>query len=71
MSLIAMAYLTLMGFLSPRGGSAPDLALGLAHTATLPVILVLQSLWVLLFLFYGRSQVTASLVSFHVATERM
>lgn len=70
MSLIAMAYLTAMGFLLPNGAPRPDVALGLARTATLPVMLVLQSLWVLLFLFYGRSQVTASLVSFHVVTER-
>ncbi len=70
MSLIAMAYLAGAAFLLPSSGPAPDLTLGLSQVATLPVILVLQSLWVLLFLFYGRSQVTASVVSFHVVTER-
>ncbi len=70
MSLIAMAYLSAIAFLLPTGGPAPDMVLGLSQVATLPVILVLQSLWVLLFLFYGRSQVTASVVSFHVVAER-
>jgi hypothetical protein len=70
MSLIAMAYLSVAAFLFPNRGPAPDIAGGLAHTATAPVLLVLQALWVLLFLFYGRSQVTASVVSFHVVTER-
>jgi hypothetical protein len=70
MSLIAMAYLVVIAYLMPANGPAPDILAGLAQTATLPVILVLQSLWVLLFLFYGCSQVTASIVSFHVVTER-
>lgn len=71
MSIIAVVYLTAMAFLVPAGGPAPDLGLGLLRTATLPVILVLESLWVFLFLFYGRSQVTASVVSFHVVSERI
>jgi hypothetical protein len=71
MSIIAMAYLGVVAFLFPTTGPTPDLALGLSQLATLPVILILQSLWVLLFLFYGRSQVTASVVSFHLVTERI
>jgi hypothetical protein len=70
MSLVAMAYLAIIAFLMPAGGPAPDILAGLSQTAILPVVLVLQTLWVLLFLFYGRSQVTASIVSFHVVTER-
>lgn len=70
MSIIALVYLSATVFLMPAGGPAPDLVFGLAQTATLPVFLVLQTLWVLLFLFYGRSQVTASVLSFHVVTER-
>lgn len=70
MSLVALAYLSTTTFLMPSSGPAPDLALGLAELAKLPVFLVLQTLWVLLFLFYGRSQVTASVLSFHVVTER-
>ena len=70
MSLVALAYLSAAAFLLPASGPAPDLALGLSELLKLPVFLVLQSLWVLLFLFYGRSQVTASVLSFHVVTER-
>jgi hypothetical protein len=70
MSLIALFYLSGSAFLMPASGPTPDLLLALSQTATLPVFLILQSLWVLLFLFYGRSQVTASVLSFHVVAER-
>jgi hypothetical protein len=70
MSIIALVYLSTMLFLMPPGGPASDLLFGFSQTATLPVFLVSQTLWVLLFLFYGRSQVTASVLSFHVVTER-
>jgi hypothetical protein len=70
MSLIALVYLSVAAFLLPSSGPAPHLALGLAELANLPVFLALQILWVLLFLFYGRSQVTASVLSFHVVTEQ-
>ncbi len=70
MSLVAMAYLAVIALLLPAVGPAPDILAGLSQTTTRPVLLGLQILWVLLFLFYGRSQVTASVVSFHVVTER-
>ena len=70
MSFIALAYLATATLLMPASGPVPDLALGLSELAKLPVVLVLQILWVFLFLFYGRSQVTASVLSFHVVTER-
>jgi hypothetical protein len=70
MSLIAMLYLSVFSYLLPASGPAPDLVLALSQTATLPLFLFLQGLWLLLFLFYGRSQVTASVVSFHVVAER-
>jgi hypothetical protein len=70
MSIIAMIYLSVFTYLLPASGPAPDLWLALSQTATLPLILFLQGLWLLLFLFYGRSQVTASVVSFHVVAER-
>ena len=70
MSLIAMSYLVICAFLVPTTGPSPDLWIAFSQTATLPLFIFLQSLWVLLFLFYGRSQVTASVVSFHVVAER-
>jgi hypothetical protein len=70
MSLIAMAYLLSAAFILPKGGPAPDLEFGFLQVTTVPVILTLQSLWIFLFLFYGRSRVTASVLTFHVVTER-
>ncbi len=71
MALVAMAYLTLMITIIPGGGSLPNLEAGLATLASAGVIVMLQALWVGLFLFYGRSKVTDSVVSFHVVTERV
>lgn len=70
MSIIAMLYLTGSAILLPANAPAPDLILGLSQFTTAGVILLLQALWIFLFLFYGRSQVTASQVSFYVVTER-
>jgi hypothetical protein len=71
MALVAMAYLTLMITIIPGGGSLPNLEAGLATLASAGAIVTLQALWVGLFLFYGRSKVTESVVSFHVVRERV
>ena len=71
MALIAMAYLTLMFAVIPGGGSTSNLAEGLAQVVSAGVVVMLQALWVGLFLFYGRSRVTSSVVSFHVVADRV
>lgn len=71
MALIAMAYLTLMITALSCGGPMPNLEAGLATLASAGTIVMLQALWVGLFLFYGRSKVTDSVVSFHVVRERV
>ncbi len=71
MALIAMAYLTLMLSVIPSEGPIPNLAAGLAQVTSAGVIVLLQLLWVGLFLYYGRSRVTGSVVSFHVVAERV
>ena len=71
MALIAMAYLTLMLMVIPSDGPTPNLAAGLAQVTSAGVIVLLQVCWVGLFLFYGRSRVTGSVVSFHVVAERI
>jgi hypothetical protein len=43
----------------------------LAQVTSAGVIVILQVLWIGLFLFYGRSRVTGSVVSFHVLAERI
>lgn len=71
MAIVAVVYLTLMITLLPGGGPIPNLAIGLTQVISAGVIVALQVLWVGLFLFYGRSRVTGSVVSFHVMTERV
>jgi hypothetical protein len=55
----------------PTEGPKPNLAMGLAQVTSAEVIVLLQLCWVGLFLFYGRSRVTGSVVSFHVVAERV
>jgi len=71
MALIAMAYLAVMMTLLPGGGTVPNLEAGLAKLVSTGVIVMLQGMWVGLFLYYGRSRVTGSVVSFHVVVERV
>ena len=71
MALIAMAYASGAFLLLPGGGPLPNLAAGLVQVASASVIVPLQVLWAVLFLYYGRSRVTGSVVSFHVVTERL
>jgi hypothetical protein len=71
MALTAVAYLVLVLGLIPGEGRRPNLAVGLTQVASALVVLLLQVCWVLLFLYYGRSRVTASTVSFHVVQGRV
>lgn len=71
MALIAMAYLGIMLSIIPSEGPLPDVAAGLAQLTLASVIVLLQTCWLGLFLFYGRSRVTASTVSFHVLADRV
>lgn len=71
MALFAMVYLTVAISLLASDRRLPNLAEGLSQLTSAGVILMLQTLWIGLFLFYGRSRVTGSLVSFHVVTERI
>jgi hypothetical protein len=71
MSLMAMIYLVITLSLIPSEGPTPNLALGLAKATSTVVVVLLEACWVGLFLFYGRSRVTASTVSFHVVPERI
>ena len=71
MAAIAMAYTTIALVMLPSDGPTPNLAAGLAQVTSAGVIVTLQVLWVALFLYYGRSRVTDSVVSFHVVSERV
>jgi hypothetical protein len=71
MAFIAMAYLAAMLALLPSDGPTPNLPAGLTAVASPGAIVSLQVLWVFLFLYYGRSRVTSSVVSFHVVADRV
>jgi succinate dehydrogenase/fumarate reductase cytochrome b subunit len=71
MAFIAAAYLVLMLGLLPNERPLPSLLAGFTQAASTLVVILLQVCWVLLFLYYGRSRVTASTVSFHVVQGRI
>jgi hypothetical protein len=70
MSVIALAYLVLVTSLAPSEGTPPILGLAFSRVLSLPVVAGLQAFWIALFLYYGRSRVTASTVSFHVLADQ-
>jgi len=73
MSVFAAAYSTAFIALLPSAapGATPDLQAALAHVNTAATLPTLQIVWLALFLYYGRSRVTASLLSFHVVRENV
>ena len=72
MSIVAVAYLSSIILLMPAAQPLiPDLQAGFAQLFSAPVILLLQVLWIGLFLYYGRSRVTSSTLSFHVVPDRI
>ena len=51
--------------------ASPNLLAGVRSLTTFTSILILEVLWLGLFLYLGRSSVTAARVSFHVIRERV
>jgi len=72
MAIVSALYLGAFLLLVPAAGSVvPELSAGFAQVSTTPAVLALQVFWIALFLYYGRSRVTGSTLSFHVVTERI
>ncbi len=72
MAIFSAAYLGIFLLLTPSGATVnPDLAAGFARISSAAVVLLVQLFWICLFLYYGRSSVTASRVSFHVVADRI
>ena len=72
MAMISVVYLGGFVLFTPSGGTVtPDLGAGLTQVASAPAIVVLQLFWIALFLYYGRSRVTDSRLSFHAVAERI
>ena len=72
MAPAAVGYAVVAALLQPTATIAqPDLLRGLGHLWHPAVILGLQALWAAVFLYTGRSSVTAASLSFHVVRERI
>ena len=72
MAVFALIYLSaVLLLMPPTPRAATSLAAAFAQVFSAPVILILQALWVALFIYYGRSRVTASTVCFHVVADRI
>lgn len=72
MGLAAIPYaLTIAWFLAAGAAVRPQLAAGLAVFWHPGVLLALQGLWLLIFIYTGRSTVTGATLSFHVHRDRV
>ncbi len=72
MAIVSVLYLGAFLLLMPASTAiTPDLSAGFAQVTSTPAVLGLQLFWIALFLYYGRSRVTASTLSFHVLAERI
>jgi len=71
MAAAAMAYAVLLALFLPDGSGKSDVLMGMKAVSNLPTVLFLQGLWILSFLYTGRSSVTGSKVTFHVFPERI
>jgi hypothetical protein len=70
-NLVAIGYaagLCLFFILPPM---AADISIGLHLLWSPGIILLCQALWIGIFLFMGRSQVTGARISFHVRKDRI
>ena len=72
MGLAAIPYaLAMAWWFGGAAADVPDLAAGLAGLWQPAVLLALQTLWLAIFLYTGRSAVTGATLSFHVHRERI
>src|SRR5215813_2032332 len=72
MALGSLAYaLVVLTFVVPTESVAPNLVNGLQSLTSTAAILILEGLWVAVFLYLGRSSVTMARMSFHVVRERV
>ncbi len=70
MAILSVVYLGIILLWLPASSVTPHLSAAFAQFFSAAIILPLQLFWAALFLYYGRSRVTASTLSFHVVAER-
>jgi prolipoprotein diacylglyceryltransferase len=72
MGLLSIPYALVAVLVFPvPAGDLPNLSAGLTAMWNPLVLITLQALWLLIFLYTGRSQVTAATLSFHVVRNRI
>ncbi|MGE5217559.1 MAG: hypothetical protein ACM3SP_11215 [Chloroflexota bacterium] len=72
MAILAIVYaVALTTFLGPESEVIPQLTAGLAAVWRPEVFLLLQALWVFVFLMFGKSMVTGAQISFHLHHDRI
>ena len=71
MALAAIPYAVGICLLFDFPSARPDISMGLRLLWSPGIILVCQLLWIGIFLFMGRSQVTGARISFHVRKDRI
>lgn len=72
MAVFAAAYGTLLGIFMPaNSASHPHIMTGLARIWTPSIILFLQGIWWMTFLHSGQSQVTGSILTFHILKDKI
>ena len=72
MAVLAVLYLTgFLVFLPSAAAVRPNLQIALTQIASAAVLVPLEIFWIALFIYYGKSRVTASTLSFHLVTERL
>jgi hypothetical protein len=72
MAVIGMCYGAIVtAFASPDAVVSPDIGVGLTTLWNPAVILSLQTLWLIIFLYTGRSTVTTAQISFSVLKDRI
>jgi prolipoprotein diacylglyceryltransferase len=72
MAILAIFYSVIVALSFPQFPAvAPSIAAGLKSLWQPLLILFIQLLWIVVFVYTGRSQVTGSQISFHVITDRI
>jgi hypothetical protein len=72
MALSALCFTLLVVPILPESPTLrPDLSLGVSALQDLRLVLSLETTWLLIFLYFGRSMVTSARLSFHVERKRV
>ncbi len=70
-ALAIFIALALFSFLPAEDAITPDLSAGIEAAWHPAVVLFLQSLWAIVFVWFGKSMVTGAEISFHLHHDRI